>query len=98
MLDSSLCIDVFPYILAFHFSIFSLGSSAITAHDYSANRNVRNVSIVYTVEVLPSDYQTWTIYSLRVTKNPTTKFKDNSRIFQGSFHDFQGCQNLTEIL
>ena len=29
-------------------------------------------------------------------KIPIEKFKDNSRIFQGSFHDFQECPNLTE--
>ncbi len=27
---------------------------------------------------------------------PATKFKDNLMIFQGSFHDFQGCQSSTE--
>ncbi len=31
-------------------------------------------------------------------KIPTTKLKDNSRIFQGSFHDFQGCWNSTETV
>ncbi len=29
---------------------------------------------------------------------PATKFKANSRIFKGSFHDLQGCQNSMALL
>ncbi len=27
----------------------------------------------------------------------STKVKDNSRMFQGYFHDFQGCHNVEEM-